>query len=92
MDAPVVEAQEIPAQPAVPAETPIAAPAPAEEIIAAPVVMEETPAEAQEAAAAAELPAFSPEDMELLSTPAPKKRTHRGGRRRGGKQSTNQAK
>ena len=35
----------------------------------------------------AELPGFSPEDMELLSTPSTKKRTHRGGRRRGGKTS-----
>lgn len=32
-----------------------------------------------------ELPQFSPEDMELISSPqTPKKRTHRGGRRRGG--------
>ena len=37
-----------------------------------------------DANAMTELPAFSPEDMELLSS-APKKRTHRGGRRRGGK-------
>ncbi|MCR5362718.1 MAG: hypothetical protein K6E73_12030 [Bacteroidales bacterium] len=37
----------------------------------------------------AELPGFSPEDMELLSTPSTKKRTHRGGRRRGGKSGAN---
>lgn len=37
-----------------------------------------------------ELPPFSPEDMELLSAPSPKKRTHRGGRRRGGNNKSQQ--
>ncbi len=41
-------------------------------------------AEAQNADSAAALPSFSPEDMALISTPAPKRRTHRGGRRRSG--------
>lgn len=66
------------------------------ETVEAPVVAPEVVVEAQEEAEtpapATELPAFSPEDMELIASPAPKKRTHRGGRRRGGKQSTNQAK
>ena len=49
-----------------------------------PVAEAAAPAEAEAPAApATELPGFSPEDMELLSS-APKKRTHRGGRRRGG--------
>ena len=57
-----------------------AEPAPAE---AQPVAEVAAPAEAEAPAApATELPGFSPEDMELLSS-APKKRTHRGGRRRG---------
>lgn len=33
------------------------------------------------------LPTFSPEDQELFAAPSPKKRTHRGGRRRGGNKS-----
>ena len=41
-------------------------------------------AEAQSADSATALPSFSPEDMALISTPAPKRRTHRGGRRRSG--------
>ena len=41
-------------------------------------------AEAQGADSATALPSFSPEDMALISTPAPKRRTHRGGRRRSG--------
>ena len=50
----------------------------------APVEPQPAEGEAVEASVpAAELPGFSPEDMELLSS-APKKRTHRGGRRRGG--------
>lgn len=43
------------------------------------------------AEAPAELPAFSPEDMELIASPSPRKRTHRGGRRRGGKSNAPQA-
>ncbi len=77
--APVVEPQvEAPAVIEV-QEVPVAQPA---------AVATEQPAEAPTEApteTSAELPAFSPEDMELLSTPAPRKRTHRGGRRRGGK-------
>ena len=42
------------------------------------------PAAPAEETAAPVLPTFSPEDMELIATPAAKKRTHRGGRRRGG--------
>ena len=57
-----------------------------------PVVAEAQTQEEAETPAASELPAFSPEDMELIAPSAPKKRTHRGGRRRGGKPSTNQAK
>ncbi len=40
--------------------------------------------EAQNADSVATLPSFTPEDMALISTPAPKRRTHRGGRRRSG--------
>ncbi|MBP5717346.1 MAG: hypothetical protein J6W69_09540 [Bacteroidales bacterium] len=77
-------------------ETPVVANAVPEQTIVADVIA--APAEASasdepvvstessdnDANAMTELPAFSPEDMELLSS-APKKRTHRGGRRRGGK-------
>lgn len=72
-------------------QTPVA-PAPVEQapVEVAPVV--EAPVNAENAASedsapVAELPAFSPEDMELLTPSAPRKRTHRGGRRRGGNKS-----
>jgi len=63
------------------AEQPVAVETPVE----APVQPAEAPAveEAKSEAPVVELPAFSAEDMELISAPA-KKRTHRGGRRRGG--------
>ncbi len=72
-------------------EVSVMANAPSEQpIVAEPV--SEAPASASaenepsdnDSSAMTELPAFSPEDMELLSS-MPKKRTHRGGRRRGGK-------
>ncbi len=82
-----------PAEPAEPQveEVPVMANVPSEQpIVAEPV--SEAPASASagnepsdnDSNAMTELPAFSPEDMELLSS-TPKKRTHRGGRRRGGK-------
>ena len=81
-----VEVQEAVAQPEAPV---VAEPMPQEAAVVQPEVVENAPeAVAENAegdAPVAELPAFSPEDMELLSGSSPKKRTHRGGRRRGGK-------
>ncbi len=95
-----------PAVAAVPAATPVEAPAEGVKMEEAPVIIPqnevtETPvAVALEQAADAEmaqnaepveaqaLPGFSPEDMALISSPAPKKRTHRGGRRRASGNST----
>jgi len=75
-------------------EAPVAASAPVAQPIEAPVAkapetIEEPAAEPTSSAEAqpVELPAFSAEDMELISSPA-KKRTHRGGRRRGGSKSS----
>ena len=92
---PLANAQAEPIEPQV-EETPVVANAVPEQTVVADVIA--APAEASasdepvvstessdnDANAMTELPAFSPEDMELLSS-APKKRTHRGGRRRGGK-------
>ena len=76
--APVVAPE--PERKAAPKHRKAAEPAPAE---VQPVAEAAAPAEAEAPAApATDLPGFSPEDMELLSS-APKKRTHRGGRRRG---------
>lgn len=76
--------KEVAAQPAQPAEVmveaPVVEPQPAAQ---APAQPDEAPVEAVVETPAVELPAFSAEDMALISTPA-KKRTHRGGRRRGG--------
>ncbi|MBQ0056519.1 MAG: hypothetical protein KBT20_02580 [Bacteroidales bacterium] len=63
------------------AETPVATETP---VVVAPVQEPADASEGESQATTVDLPAFSPEDKELLSNPAPKKRTHRGGRRRGG--------
>ncbi len=82
--APVAEPQVEAPVVAEPQETPVApvAEAPVAEV---PIEQNTAVTTEQSVETTAELPAFSPEDMELLSSPSPRKRTHRGGRRRGGK-------
>jgi len=81
--APAVEIQEVVS--AAEVQEPIVQP------VEAPVTEQPVEVAPEGVEATTELPAFSPEDMELISSPSPRKRTHRGGRRRGGKPNASQA-
>lgn len=82
-EAPVAEPVEAAAAPIAVVESPVAAPAPVTATPDENAAVSEAPV-VEPAAENTTLPTFSPEDQELFAAPTPKKRTHRGGRRRGG--------
>lgn len=83
-EAPAAEPVESAVAPVAVEEKPAAAPVAEVPAESAPIA--ESPV-AEPAAENVPLPTFSPEDQELFAAPSPKKRTHRGGRRRGGNKS-----